>query len=53
MGGSPEAGSSDEWRVEYFDDDGGCYVTAFAGPTPSKGSADYFHSLKLELALRI
>jgi hypothetical protein len=41
------------WRVEYFDDDGGCYVTAFAGPTPSKGSADYFHSLKLELALSV
>jgi hypothetical protein len=20
-----------EWRVEYFDDDGGCYVTIFAG----------------------
>jgi hypothetical protein len=21
-----------EWRVEYFDDHGGCYVTIFAGP---------------------
>jgi alcohol dehydrogenase (cytochrome c) len=21
-----------EWRVEYFDDDGGCYVAVFAGP---------------------
>ena len=23
---------SGEWRVEYFDDDGGSYVTIFAGP---------------------
>ena len=21
-----------DWRVEYFDADGGCYVTIFAGP---------------------
>jgi len=21
-----------EWHVSYFDDDGGCYVTVFAGP---------------------
>ena len=21
-----------EWRVEYFDDDGACYVTVFSGP---------------------
>jgi hypothetical protein len=21
-----------DWRVEYFDDDGGCYVTIFSGP---------------------
>ena len=21
-----------EWRVEYFDDEGGCYVTVFANP---------------------
>ena len=21
-----------EWRVEYFDSDGGCYITVFAGP---------------------
>jgi hypothetical protein len=20
------------WRVEFFDDDGGCYVTVFSGP---------------------
>jgi hypothetical protein len=28
-----------EWRVEYFDDDGGCYVTIFAGPGAPKASA--------------
>ena len=34
-----------EWRVEYFDDDGGCYVTIFAGR--GRGRArDYFISLK-------
>jgi hypothetical protein len=26
-----------EWRVEYFDDDGACYVTVFAGPKPRSG----------------
>jgi hypothetical protein len=25
-----------EWRVEYFDDDGGCYVTVFAGPMAAR-----------------
>src|SRR3954454_21578170 len=28
-----------EWRVEYFDDDGGCYVTIFAGPAAESGRA--------------
>ena len=28
-----------EWRVEYFDDDGGCYITIFAGPGPRGGRA--------------
>jgi hypothetical protein len=23
------------WRVEYFDDDGGCYVTVFGPQSPS------------------
>ena len=35
-----------EWRVEYFDDDGGCYVTIFAGPAAEKRARDYFISLK-------
>jgi hypothetical protein len=30
-----------DWRVEYFDSDGGCYVTIFAGPEaePRSGHA--------------
>ena len=35
-----------EWRVEYFDDDGGCYVTIFAGPAAERRARDYFISLK-------
>jgi hypothetical protein len=30
------------WRVEYFDADGGCYVTVFAGPAAEKRARDYF-----------
>jgi hypothetical protein len=26
-----------EWRVEYNDDDGGCYVTVFGGPVAGTG----------------
>jgi hypothetical protein len=35
-----------EWRVEYFDDDGGCYITIFAGPAAERRACDYFNSLK-------
>ena len=35
-----------EWRVEYFDDDGGCYVTMFAGPKVERRARDYFDALK-------
>jgi hypothetical protein len=35
-----------DWRVEYFDDDGGCYVTIFAGPAAESRARDYFTSLK-------
>ena len=35
-----------QWRVEYFDDDGGCYVTVFAGPKAEQRARDYFHALK-------
>jgi hypothetical protein len=35
-----------DWRVEYFDDDGGCYITIFAGPAAERRARDYFISLK-------
>jgi hypothetical protein len=35
-----------EWRVEYFDDDAGCYVTIFAGPEAKERARDYFGALK-------
>jgi hypothetical protein len=31
-----------EWRVEYFDDDGGCYVTIFAGPAAEARAKAYW-----------
>jgi hypothetical protein len=37
---------SGEWRVEYFDDDGGCYVTVFAGPEAEQRAREYFAALK-------
>jgi hypothetical protein len=37
---------SGEWRVEYFDDDGGCYVTVFAGPVAEGRAREYFAALK-------
>jgi hypothetical protein len=35
-----------EWRVEYFDANGGCYVTLFAGPKAEKRARDYFDALR-------
>jgi hypothetical protein len=35
-----------DWRVEYFDDDGACYITMFAGPKAEKRARDYFQALK-------
>jgi hypothetical protein len=37
---------SGDWRVEYSDDDGACYVTIFAGPAGERRARDYFASLK-------
>ena len=34
-----------EWRVEYFDDDGGCYVAIFAGPAAEQRARDYRDAL--------
>jgi hypothetical protein len=35
-----------EWHVSYFDGDGGCYVTAFAGPEAEWRAREYFGALK-------
>jgi hypothetical protein len=35
-----------EWRVEYFDNHGGCYVTIFAGPEAAQRARAYFQALK-------
>jgi hypothetical protein len=35
-----------QWRVEYQDDDGACYVTIFAGPAAERRARDYFNALK-------
>jgi hypothetical protein len=35
-----------DWRVEYFDDDGCCYVTVFAGPAAEARARLYFGALK-------
>ena len=35
-----------EWRVEYFDRDGGCYVTIFAGPRAERRARQYYDALK-------
>jgi hypothetical protein len=34
------------WRVEYFDDDGGCYVTIFAGPGAELRAREYYDALQ-------
>jgi hypothetical protein len=41
-----ERDSTGEWHVEYFDDDGGCYITLFSGPKAEKRARDYFEALK-------
>jgi hypothetical protein len=35
-----------DWRVEYQDDDGGCYVTIFSGPAAEQRARGYFQALK-------
>jgi hypothetical protein len=34
------------WRVEYQDEDGGCYVTIFAGPAAEPRARGYFRALR-------
>ena len=40
---------SGQWRVEYFDDDGGCYVAIFAGPAAEQRARDYRNALGARL----
>ena len=35
-----------EWHVEWFDSDGGCYVTVFDGPLAEQRARAYFGALK-------
>ena len=35
-----------EWRVEYQDQEGGCYLNVFAGPAAEWRARDYFQALK-------
>ena len=42
----PDREESDIWRVEYFDDDGGCYVMIFAGPAAELRARQYYSALK-------
>jgi hypothetical protein len=34
------------WRVEYQDDNGGCYVTIFAGPVAERRARTYYEALQ-------
>jgi hypothetical protein len=34
-----------DWRVEYFDEDGGCYVAIFGGPEAERRARDYANAL--------
>jgi hypothetical protein len=45
---------NDEWRIEWFDDDGGCEVAIFSGPNAHRralGYADRQYGLFEELRL--
>lgn len=42
----PDVDHPNDWRVEYQDDDGGCYVTIFAGPFAERRALAYFAALK-------
>jgi hypothetical protein len=35
-----------DWRVEYVDDDGACYVNIFVGPNAEHRARDYHRALK-------
>jgi hypothetical protein len=37
-----------DWRVEWQDDDGGCYVTIFAGPAAEQRARTYYEALQMK-----
>jgi hypothetical protein len=36
-----------QWRVEFFDSDGGCYVTIFSGPNAELRARSYGQALRV------
>jgi hypothetical protein len=43
----PDCEGGPHWFVEWFDGDGGCYVTTFNGPLAEQRARDYFGALKV------
>jgi hypothetical protein len=48
-----DAIDADSWRVEYFDEDGGCYVAIFAGPAAERRARDYREALAAGRVARV
>ena len=42
----PDCEGGSHWFVDWFDSDGGCYVTTFDGPMAEQRARDYFDALK-------
>src|SRR5689334_16639771 len=42
----PDREMAGNWRVEYEDDDGGCYVVIFSGPHAERRARAYFEAAK-------
>ena len=42
----PDRDMTGDWRVEYQDDDGGCYVVIFSGPDAERRARAYFEAAR-------
>jgi hypothetical protein len=42
----PDCEGGSHWFVDWFDSDGGCYVTTFDGPMAEQRAREYFDALK-------
>lgn len=42
----PDQHEPNDWRIEYQDEDGGCYVVIFAGPEAERRAREYFAELE-------